>query len=131
MTPDTRFKDLPSDFHMQPSLSYFIQRNGFPSLDLVLLRPAAPVADQAGPPQDRQPLETHLQAAPEGPGIGTHFICIFQDSVIQDEGLAPLLHQHVGLGDEKTPGGKGKAQAARAQLPKGKALLEFRLNLNF
>lgn len=62
--------------------------------------------------------ETHLQAAPEGAGAGAHLVCVLQDAVVQHEGLAPLLHQHVGLRDEEAPA-------------EGTALLAFRLTVNF
>lgn len=54
--------------------------------------------------KERSPA--HLQAVLEGSPIGANFICILQNSVIQDQGFAPLLHQHIGLSNEKTPEGK-------------------------
>lgn len=55
---------------------------------------------------------THFQAVLEGAGIGIRFAGVLQDSVIQDEGFAPLLHQHVGLSDEETPDGEGERATA-------------------
>jgi hypothetical protein len=40
--------------------------------------------------------------------VRTHFICIFENSVVQDEGFAPLLHQHVRLSNEETPDGESR-----------------------
>lgn len=57
---------------------------------------------------ERGVQRAHLQAVLEGSGVRTDLISILQDSVIEDEGFTPLLHQHVGLSNEKTPDGEGE-----------------------
>lgn len=67
----------------------------------------------------------HLQAVLEGSPMGTHFICIFENSVIQDEGFAPFLHQHIGLSNEETP--DGESCCLKLRLPNTRAGLAARL----
>lgn len=50
----------------------------------------------------------YLQAVLGGSSVRTHFICIFENSVVQDKGFAPLLHQHVRLSNEETPDGESR-----------------------
>lgn len=108
--PRVFFKDLPGPFqHAAECEGYFTQKNGFPSRNLALLRPGRRLPGLSRPPGDGS--RTHLQAAPEGAGLGAHLVGVLQDAVAQHEGLAPLLHQHVGLGDEEAPGeGVGEAE---------------------
>lgn len=45
---------------------------------------------------------TNLEAVVEVLGFGLDLLGVFQHSFIQQQSLAPLLHQHVRLGDEET-----------------------------
>lgn len=55
---------------------------------------------------NKERTPAHLQAVLEGASIRTDFICVLQNPVIEHEGFAPLLHQHIGLSNEKTPDGE-------------------------
>lgn len=69
----------------------------------------------------------HLQAVLGGSSVRTHFICIFENSVVQDKGFTPLLHQHVRLSNEETP--DGESRRLKQQLPNTRAVLTGRLNV--
>ena len=38
-------------------------------------------------------------------GLGLDLLGVLEHPLVQNQGLAPLLHQHVGLGDKEAPGG--------------------------
>lgn len=57
----------------------------------------------------------------------TDFICILENSVVQDEGLAPLLDQHVGLRNEEAPAERA-AGCLKQQWPNTRAVPAGRLN---
>lgn len=46
---------------------------------------------------------TDLQAVVETLGFRLHLLGVFQHPLVQNQRLTPLLHQHVGLGDEEAP----------------------------
>lgn len=47
---------------------------------------------------------SNLEAVVEALGFGLHLLGVLQHPLVQHQGLAPLLHQHVGLSYEETPG---------------------------
>ena len=50
----------------------------------------------------------YLEAVVEALGLGLDLMGVLQYPLVQDQRLAPLLHQHVGLGYVETPeGGPG------------------------
>ena len=50
----------------------------------------------------------YLEAAVEALGLGLDLVGVLQHPLVQDQRLAPLLHQHVGLGYVEAPeGGRG------------------------